>query len=258
VGERFVRADGNRHRNRSDCSTDLSACGPTFPGNQLAATAANFAVNFAVNFDDIESLCAASHRVASCDLLDACESGEIDDATGAELRAKLRGAGLAAGTSQSSSRRRPVRRKGYSFLNRTVTDHASHRLNHLLGLAGGQNVVGIAEDSEGLLYARSLRHSVPIRPIPIRTVRFRVMKWKLLFRSMWRSRPAGLQPPIVDRDNINQRFRVPPLHSAFTGKGFAGQRSVLRPESAQTNPDQPIERIGAKVRSRPQHQSIDS
>jgi hypothetical protein len=74
---------------------------------------------------------------------------------------------------------------------------------------------------------------------------------------MWRSRPAGLQPPIVDRDNINQRFRVPPLHSAFTGKGFAGQRSVLRPESAQTNPDQPIERIGAKVRSRPQHQSID-
>jgi hypothetical protein len=123
VGARFVRADGNRHLNRSGGSTDLSACAPAFPGNQLAATAANFAVNFAVHFDDIESLCAASHRVASCDLLDACESGEIDDATGAGLRAKLRGAGLAAGTSQSSSRRRPVRRKGHSFLNRAVTDH---------------------------------------------------------------------------------------------------------------------------------------
>jgi hypothetical protein len=49
VGARFVRADGNRHLNRSDGSTDLSACGPTFPGNQVAATAANFAVNFAVH-----------------------------------------------------------------------------------------------------------------------------------------------------------------------------------------------------------------
>jgi hypothetical protein len=69
LGERFVRADGNRHRNRSGGSTDLSACGPTFPGDQLAATAVSFAVNFAVNFDDIESFCAASHRVASCDCL---------------------------------------------------------------------------------------------------------------------------------------------------------------------------------------------
>jgi hypothetical protein len=60
------------------------------------------------------------------------------------------------------------------------------------------------------------------------------MKWKLLFRSMWRSRPAGLQPPIVDRDNINSAFvflrcTQRSLEKGSLGNGLFCVQKVLKP-----------------------------
>ncbi|MGA9671506.1 MAG: caspase family protein, partial [Terracidiphilus sp.] len=176
--------------------------------HNLAATA--------VSFDQIESLLrdiAPRHKLL---LLDTCESGEMDEATRAELLAKIRDKGLSARTSplfQLTHAGQPKRVFLYER-DRYIYNDLARRTGSIVFSAShaGELSIESSKIQNGVFTHAILEALGSNQADTDHDGKISVDELEAFVTLQVGLQTGGLQRPTVDRDNIDQRFSFPLLH----------------------------------------------
>lgn len=170
----------------------------------------------AVSFDEIESLLRDIAPRRKLLLLDTCESGEMDDATRADLVAKMRNAGLAARTSpafQQAHSGQPKRVFLYER-DRYIYNDLARRTGSIIFSAShaGEMSFESPKIQNGFFTREVLEALSSPEADTNRDGKISVDELEAFVALKVAVMTGGLQRPTVDRDNINQRFSFPLLH----------------------------------------------
>lgn len=170
----------------------------------------------AVSFEQIESLLRDIAPRRKLLLLDTCESGEMDEATRAELAAKARGAGLSARTSQTFqvAHAGQPRRVFLYERDRYIYNDLARRTGSIIFSAShaGEMSFESPKIQNGLFTREVIDALSSSQADTNRDGRISIDEIEAFVSFNVASKTGGLQRPIVDRDNINQRFSFPLQH----------------------------------------------
>ncbi len=170
----------------------------------------------AVTFDEIEAILSDIAPRRKLLLLDTCESGEMDDATRAELTARIRDAGLAARTSsvfQQAHSGQPKRVFLYER-DRYIYNDLARRTGSIIFSAShaGEMSFESPKIQNGFFTHQILEALGSKQADTNQDGNISIDELEAFVSLSVALQTGGLQRPTVDRDNINQRFSFPLLH----------------------------------------------
>jgi len=150
-------------------------------------------------------------------LLDTCESGEMDDATRADLLKRTRSAGLAARTSPAFQQEQPSRPK------RVFLYERDRYIYNDLARRSGAIIFSASHGGEMSFESPKIQNGFFTHEV-IQALRTRdadtdhdgevsVDELEAYVTLNVASKTGGLQRPTVDRDNLAQRFGLPILQA---------------------------------------------
>jgi WD40 repeat protein/uncharacterized caspase-like protein len=169
----------------------------------------------AVSFAQIESLLRDIAPRRKLLLLDTCESGEMDATTRGELLAKIRDAGLTARTSQAFAQAHPAK-SNRVFLyerDRYIYNDLARRTGSVIFSAShaGEMSFESPKIQNGFFTHEVLAALGSAQADADHDGRISIDELEAFVSVNVALKTGGLQRPIVDRDNINQRFSFPLL-----------------------------------------------
>jgi len=169
----------------------------------------------AASFDEIEALLrdiAPRHKLL---LLDTCESGEMDEATRAELTAKSRAAGAAVRTSPALQQER-VSQPRRVFLyerDRYIYNNLSRRTGSIIFSSSHAGEMSLESPAlrNGFFTHEILEALQSADADSNKDGEISIDEMEAFVSLKVALMSGGLQRPTVDRDNLNQRFGFPLL-----------------------------------------------
>ncbi len=169
----------------------------------------------AVSFDEIESLVRDIAPRRKLLLIDTCESGEMDEATRAELTAKVRDAGLAARTSPvfQQAHAGQVKRVFLYERDRYIYNDLARRTGSIIFSAShaGEMSFESPKIQNGFFTHEILEALHSSHADANQDGKISIDELEAFVSLNVALKTEGLQRPTVDRDNINQRFSFPLL-----------------------------------------------
>lgn len=170
----------------------------------------------AVSFDQIESLLGDITPRRKLLLLDTCESGEMDEATRAELTAKMQSAGLSARTSPLFQQTRAGQPKRVFLYERDryIYNDLERRTGSIIFSSShaGEMSFESPKIQNGFFTHEILEALGSSQADTNHDGRISVDELEAFVTLRVALQTGGLQRPTVDRDNIDQQFSFPLLH----------------------------------------------
>jgi hypothetical protein len=168
-----------------------------------------------VSFDDIESPLRDIAPRRKLLLLDTCESGEMDEATRTELTAKIRDAGLTARTSPvfQQAHAGQARRVFLYERDRYIYNDLARRTGSIIFSAShaGEMSFESPQIKNGFFTHEILEALSSNQGDTNQDGKISIDEIEAFVSLRVGLKTGGLQRPVVDRDNINQRFSFPLL-----------------------------------------------